>query len=192
MTKDDIQIFVHIPTIKTERLILRRITKGDLFDVFDYAKNPAVSQFLLWYPHISLADTRAYLATVDAYYKKGKFYDWGIEYEGKMIGTAGFSRFDVENNSAEIGYVLSESYWGKGIALEAARAVLKFGFERLGLRRISAKCIVGNSRSESVMRKCAMTCEGVARDAILAKGRYHDIITYAITAPDYKRGYVDG
>ncbi len=189
MTKQDIQIFVHIPTIKTERLILRKISIKDLYDVYDYAKNPAVSEFLLWYPHISLADTRNYLLTVEAYYRKGRFYDWGVEYEGKMIGTVGFSSFDIDNNSAQIGYVLSEEYWGKGIACEAARAVIKFGFERLGLRRISARCIMGNERSEAVMRKCQMNYEGTSKEAILAKGRYKDIITYAITFEDYKNLY---
>ena len=192
MTKEDIQIFIKIPTIKTNRLILRKISQKDVLDVFEYAKNPMVSEFLLWYPHISLADTRAYLATVESFYRKGKFYDWGIEYEGKMIGTAGFSTIDIVNNSAQIGYVLSESYWGLGIALEAAREVIKFGFERLGLRRISARCIVGNVRSEAIMKKCGMIYEGLSRDAVLCKGRYRDIITYAMTVEDYKNLHIEG
>lgn len=190
MTKEDLQLFIRIPRIVTERLTLRRIETKDLSDVNEYAKDPRVSEFLLWYPHLSLGDTRSYLTCVDALYRKGKFYDWGIEYNGKMIGTAGFSAFDIENNSAQIGYVLSHAFWGMGIAHEAASAVIKFGFERLGLRRICARCIAGNERSESVMRKCKMTFEGISRDGILAKGRYRDVLTYAITFKEYRELYL--
>lgn len=189
MTKEDLRIFLKPPTLTTERLTLRKITPNDLLDVFEYAKDPRVSRYLLWYPHLSLGDTRAYLAAVDGLYRKGKFYDWGIEINNKMIGTAGFSSFDIENNSAYIGYVLSHDYWKLGIASEAAKAVIKFGFERLGLRRIAAKCIIENEASIAVMKKCKMLFEGVARDALLVKGNYRSIVTYSLTFNEYRELY---
>ena len=53
----------------------------------------------------------------------------------RMIGTCGFVRFDEENESAEVGYVLHPDYWGQGLAAEALREVLSFGFDRLELHR---------------------------------------------------------
>ena len=189
MRKEDLEMFVRIPEIKTERLTLRRITTKDLFDVFEYAKDPGVSQYLLWYPHISINDTKRYLNTVDTLYRKGRFYDWGVELNGKMIGTVGFSSFDIDNNSAQLGYVITQGFWGQGIATEAALTIIKFGFEKLGLRRIYARCIRGNEASVAVMKKCKMTFEGLARDGILVKGRYCDIITYSITFNEYREYY---
>ena len=73
MTKTDLDIFKSIPTLETERLILRRMKTTDLYDVFDYAKRYEVSEFLLWYPHDELGFTKKYLKVVDTKYKRGEF-----------------------------------------------------------------------------------------------------------------------
>jgi len=187
MKREDLKIFVKIPTINTERLTLRKITQADLNDVYEYGKDTSVSKYLLWSPHPDEYYTRRYLAYLEKKYKEQEFHDWGIEFCGKMIGTVGFTSFDLQNNSAEIGYVLNSSYWGKGIAAEAAKEIIKFGFERLGLARIFAKCLVENEVSKIVMKKCNMQYEGILRAAVLCKNQYKDVTVYAITAEDYFR-----
>ena len=189
MEERDLKLFIKIPTLTTERLTLRRIYPTDINDVFQYASNPAVSRYLLWYPHPDKDYTARYLREVDRRYKKAQFYDWAVTLNstGKMIGTCGFTSFDLPNNSAEVGYVLSEPYWGQGIAPEALRAVITFGFEALYLNRIEAHFMPENRASRRVLEKCMMTPEGVRRESMYAKGRYIDIETYGITAGDYKK-----
>lgn len=187
MTKEQLKLFIKIPTLYTERLILRRITQSDLYDVFDYGSDPSVSKYLLWSPHIDTTYTRYYLNYLTSKYKKGLFYDWGIEYMGKMIGTCGFSSIDIENNSAEIGYVLNSKFWHMGIACEAAKRVIAFGFDILKLKRISARYLDGNDYSGAVASKCGMTYEGRLKSAILCKGEYRDLHIYAMTDEMYRK-----
>ena len=189
MIKEDLEIFKTIPTLETERLILRRMLPSDLADVYDYAKRAEVSEFLLWYPHDTTAFTRKYLKIVDSKYKRGEFYDWAVvcKADGRMIGTAGFTSIDVYNNNAEIGYVLNSDYWGRGLAAEAARAVITFGFEALRLVRIEAKYMTDNLGSKRVTEKCGMREEGILRQSVYAKGRYVDVCLCSILVDEYKR-----
>lgn len=185
MKHSDLKRFIKIPALSTERLILRKIKRSDVFDVFEYTSDERVSRFLLWSAHKTIDFTKRYLAYVDLQYRRGKFYDWGIEYQGKMIGTVGFTSFSVENNSAEIGYVLSSKYWGQGIATEAVKRILEYGFCDLNLNRIVAHYMVGNDGSRRVMDKCHAVCEGVMRGAVFAKNEYHDVTVMSIMRGEY-------
>ncbi|MBQ8371957.1 MAG: GNAT family N-acetyltransferase [Clostridia bacterium] len=185
MTKEDLKIFTKIPRIHTERLELREITTSDLADVNEYATDPEVSRYLLWSPHRDTTHTKLYLNNIRAKYKRAEFYDWGVVYGGKMIGTCGFTAFDISNNSAEIGYVLNRRFWGMGIGYEAARAVMKFGFDRLGLERIEVRFMTDNLASEALAKRCGMKREGTLRRAILAKGEYRDIGICSILRNEY-------
>ena len=186
MEKSALTVFIHPPRLSTLRITLRKITANDLSDMYEYSKDPLLTKYLLWYPHPDITYTSKYLSYVEKQYKKNLYYDFGIEYEGKLIGTCGFSSFDLENDSGEIGYVLSRKYWGQGLASEAVRRVLKFGFEELGLNRIYARIMAGNEKSEALAQGCGMRPEGYFKEAVKAKGEYRDISIYAITKKEYK------
>lgn len=188
MTKNDLKIFTDIPRLHTERLTLRMITPRDLADVNEYAADPSVPRYLLWSVHETIGFTRLYLNNLVARYRRGQFYDWGIEYNGKMIGTCGFTSFDIANNAAEIGYVLNSRFWHMGIGGEAARAVIDFGFEKLGLERIEARYIAENVASERLAQSCGMKHEGILRSAMLVKGEYRDIGVCAILRSEWLQG----
>ena len=164
--------FSNIPTLYTERLTLRKMKVSDADDMFEYASLPQTTRYLTWRPHRSREYTKEYLEYLGTRYASGDFYDWAIILDGKMIGTCGFTRFDPQNDSAEIGYVLNPAYHGREIAAEAAREVIRFGFEELGLHRIEAKYMVGNAASRRVMEKLGMTFEGEHRDAIKLGGNF--------------------
>ena len=171
------KVFSAIPELHTERLLLRKMAVGDCYDMYEYASSAAVTRYLTWSPHPDLDYTKEYLQYIGNHYKLGDFYDWAVilKEENKMIGTCGFTRFHMHHNAAEIGYVINPAYRGRGIADEAVLAVMKFGFERLGLNRIEAKYIMGNEASRRVMEKVGMTFEGVRRGEMLIKGEYRDI-----------------
>ena len=180
------EIFSNIPTLKTERLTLRALRELDAEDMFEYAKNPEVTKYLLWREHKTLAFTKEYLAYIESRYALGDFYDWAITLteSDKMIGTCGFTKIDPINNQAEIGYVLNPAYHHMGIAAEAADAVMKFGFETLSLHRIETKFMQGNDASRAVMERLGMSFEGFERDAVFVKGGYVTVGKYAKLATD--------
>lgn len=179
-------IFSNIPTLESKRCILRRMRIDDAEDMYEYARLPEVTRYLRWSPHPDVYYTSDYLRFISKKYKCGEFYDWGIEDKesGRFIGTCGFVSIDTSNKSAELGYVLSPEYWGKGIATEVVARVIDFGFSRLELNRIYSRYMVENTASRRVMEKCGMRFEGVARKQMMIKNEFRDIGYCAILKND--------
>src|SRR5437867_825399 len=123
-------LFAQLPTLETDRLLLRKITMDDAHDVFAYSSDPEVPKYMPWEPHQSLQDTIDYLKSVMDRNQQNAHGPWGIVHKGdaKLIGTCAYHSWDRNDNRAEIGYVLSRSYWGHGYMPEAVRAIVDFGF----------------------------------------------------------------
>ena len=185
------KIFSNMPTLYTERLSLRVMHPIDAEDMFDYAKRPEVTKYLLWREHEDIYFTLDYLNYINRRYALGDFYDWAIiERESRrMIGTCGFTKIDVPNNSAEIGYVLNPDFHRRGFGREAVKRVLKFGFEELGLNRIEARFMQGNEASLALMKSVGMTFEGYMRDLIFVKGSYRTVGISSILRSEYEKIY---
>ena len=190
MKKESIcSIFMNMPILETERLLLRPMQKDDADDMYAYASRADVTEYLLWSPHPCRGYTEDYLCYISSRYKLGDFYDWAVveKESGKMIGTCGFTRFDPPHNKAEIGYVLNPDYHGRGYATEAAGRVIAYGFEELDLHRIEARFMSGNQASLRVTEKLGMTFEGFMRDGMLVKGSYKTIGISAILDYEWRR-----
>ena len=175
--------------IKTARLTLRALSVTDALDMFEYASRDDVTEYLLWSSHREISYTREYLRYVESRYATGDFYDWAITLteSGRMIGTCGFAAIDTVNNSGEIGYVLNPEYGARGLATEAARAVMEFGFSTLGMHRIEARFMKGNEPSRRVMEKLGMSFEGFSPDAIFVKGEYRTVGRCAVLTGDFRK-----
>lgn len=188
------EVFSNMPTLYTERLLLRPMHPMDAEDMFDYAKRPQVTRYLLWREHEDISFTRDYLNYIGRRYALGDFYDWAVvERESRrMIGTCGFTKIDTANNSGEIGYVLNPDFHRQGFGSEAVRAVLKFGFEELSLNRIEARFMQGNEASLALMRSVGMTFEGYMRDLILVKGSYRTVGISSMLRSEYEKMYAFG
>ena len=172
MNEDMLSIFTKIPTLETDRLTMRKILPCDCADMYDYSRRPETSKFLLWSPHTNLRYTKKYRSYVQTADRNENFYDFALvdKESGRMIGTCGFTGFDLQNNSAEIGYVLHPEFWGKGLAKEAVMRLMTFGFAELRLHRLSAKIMTGNAASKRVAEKCGMRHEATYIEGMLIKG----------------------
>lgn len=181
--------FVKPEKLHTERLLLRAMSVKDVDDMFEYACLPLVTRYLLWAPHESPSYTKHYLKRVVTAYRKGEFFDWGVELlsEKKFIGTCGIAAVDIANNRAEIGYVFNPKYWNCGYASEAVGEVIRYCFEVLDFNRVEARYMLGNDASRRVMEKCGMKFEGVTRGAIFVKDGYCDVGVCAVLASDYRQ-----
>lgn len=189
MKKEKIyRVFSHLPELTTSRLTLRKMLVADTADMYEYACRPDVTKYLTWNPHPDRDYTREYLQYLGSRYATGMFYDWAIIYEPdcKMVGTCGFTSFNCSSDSAEVGYVLNPTYWGKGIVNEALTRVLRFGFEELKLHRIEARFMEGNDRSLRVMEKVGMHFEGIQRESMLVKGNYVNVGICSILASEWE------
>jgi [ribosomal protein S5]-alanine N-acetyltransferase len=182
-----LDILANLPTIETDRLLLRKITLNDANDMFEYASDPQVSEYTMWSTHSSIEDTKYFLKSLLKMYKRRELVDWGIVHkaENKFIGTCGFVEWRMTHSRAEIGYTLSRKYWGEGYMTEAVNAVIDFGFREMLLNKIQARCEVNNIASARVMEKAGMQLEGILRQQIFVKGRYWDLKTYSILKEEF-------
>lgn len=181
-------VFRDMPSIETERLLLRSMSVDDAEGMFAYASDPEVTRYVVWETHGTVDDSRAFLELTVSAYQSGEPAGWGIVHkkDGKFVGTCGVVSWSPEHARAEIGYVLARSYWGRGLVTEAVRAMIRFGFERLNLNRIEARCIEENMASARVMEKAGMRYEGTLRQQEFVKGAYRDMKYYAILRSEYR------
>lgn len=180
-------VFSDLPDLATPRLLLRKLRFEDAEDVFDYASDPEVAKDVTWFPHKSIEDSRAFINFVMKKYDANQTSEWGVVLKetGKLIGTCGFVWWKPEHARAEIGYAMSRRYWGRGLMTEAAGAVMAFGFEKMKLNRLEARCIDTNLGSEKVMLKNGMKLEGVLREMVYEKGAFRTLKTCSILASEY-------
>ena len=111
------EVFGKLPELETERLWLRKVTVEDLVAIHAYAKQEEVARYMTWPAHKTLSDTMDFIDFCLRQYEQKQIAPWGIEYKEnrRLIGTIDFVSWDTKNRIAEIGYVLSPDYWGRGI-----------------------------------------------------------------------------
>ncbi len=181
------KIFNPFPSIKTKRLLLRKIEYSDVEDIYEYASVEEVSKYVVWSPHLSQIESLEFINIIMDKYNHSEPAPWGIEHreDKKMIGTVGFSTWNIEHKSGEIGYVLSKEYWNMGLMTEAVQAVLKFGFTKMKLNRIQAHCEPQNTGSTRVLIKNGFKLEGLIRQPLFVKERFVDLNLFSILKREF-------
>lgn len=174
-------------TLQTERLTLRPFTVEDAPAMFEnWANDPAVTRFLTWTPHESAEVTRALLTLWEEESKSPETYNWGIVFEGKLIGNVSLLKVNTLHERAALGYCMGRKWWGRGIMTEAVRTVLRYCFEEVGFYRITGEHAARNLGSGRVMEKCGLRYEGTLREyCVLHSGEREDIVIRGITRADY-------
>lgn len=188
----DVQkLFTESPVFETDRLILRKLLLSDARDYFEFASSPIVTEQTTWERHVTIDDSIKYLEKIMQRYEKAEEFHWGIVFKstGKLIGRTGLIRIDPIHSKAELGYVVSNQYWNQGIATEATKPILSYGFHELGINRIEARCNYNNVGSYRVMEKLGMELEGILRKQLKIKGEFLDQRMYSILKDDYFRRF---
>ena len=143
--------------LATERLRLRPVTADDLDAVV--AQN-ADARVMTWFGGPMAAEqAAAWMAKQLDHWQKHGFGRMAVDLDGVVVGFVGLTRTDFDAGftpCVEIAWRLAFEHWGKGYATEAARAVVRDGFDRLGLDEIVAITTPGNTRSRRVMERLGM------------------------------------
>lgn len=150
--------------LETKRLILRPWREDDAEDLYKYASGADIGFWAGWPCHTSVENSREIIRTVLC---APETYAVCLKEDGKPIGSIGFHRADLaeKDDEYELGYWIGKPFWGKGLIPEAAREMLRYAFEELGLSRIWCGYYDGNERSRRVQEKLGFvyhhTTEGV-------------------------------
>ena len=147
------------PSIRTERLLLRGWRAGDRAPFAALNGDPVVMEH---FPGtLDTAESDEMADRIEEFFAEHGFGLWAVEVPGvsDFVGFVGLSipRFETHfTPCVEIGWRLAREHWGRGYAPEAARAALRFGFERAGLAEIVSFTVPGNLKSRRVMEKIGM------------------------------------
>lgn len=171
--------------LETGRLVMRPWSEGDAPQHYEYAQNPRVGPSAGWKPHESVEES---LEIINSFIAADETWAVTLKDSGKIIGALGLHRDKKRGpeNIRELGYVLSEPYWGKGLMVEAAKRALRFGFEELELEMISVYHFPFNCQSKRVIEKLGFSFEGILRRAFLRyDGAIFDDYAYSMTAAEF-------
>lgn len=174
--------------IETDRLILRPLKVDDAVEMFNnWASDELATMYMPWDRHTEISVTIEYLKMLEEQYKTEKIYNWGIviKEENILIGTITFVGLSERHRVAEIGYIIGSNWWGNGYVVEAGKALLNYGFHKLGLNRIQAIYHVENTSSGRVLEKLGMKYEGTMRECRLVKGEFISVKQYSILKNEY-------
>jgi [ribosomal protein S5]-alanine N-acetyltransferase len=172
----------------TERLVLREYTEAD-FDALRMIHGDTEVQALRGGAPLTEQETRDEIWYVLAAQQEEprRRYQFMIEHRetGQVVGYCRLTVQDVRARSAEIGYFMHRAAWGQGYATEAARELLRLGFDRLHLHRIYTGCLSTNVGSARVMEKLGLRREGHLLEAQWANGVWGDTLLYAILGREW-------
>ena len=142
-------------TVRTERLLLRRLAWADREAYAAFRFHPEVARWLSPADRDPLAASEATIARFQSSWSTRGYAPWGVFCGGKLIGQCGLN-FVPEFEETEVLWALHPDAWGKGYATEAARAALTFGFETIGLALIFAVTKPENFASQAVMKRLGL------------------------------------
>ena len=176
--------------IETSRLTLRPFTPDDFDDLYAYQSRPDVARYLHWDAR-DRAQAREALAQQceeTALRAEGDWLTFAVVWRaaGKVTGEAGLKLISQEHRQGEIGFVFNPDYHGRGLATEAAEALLTLGFGTIGWHRIIGSCDPRNHPSARLMERIGMRREAHFVHNQMVKGQWADELVYAILDRDWR------
>lgn len=173
----------------TERLILREFRQEDWAEVLTYQSDPLYLRYYEWTERTP-ESVQEFVGMFLAHQQEQPRFKFQLAVTLKstqqLIGNCGIRMKSPGAIEGDIGYELSPAHWGRGYATEAGRAILAFGFTRLGLHRVSSWCVADNTASAHVLQKLGMQPEGRLRENEYYKGRYWDTLVFGILDYEWK------
>lgn len=175
--------------IETPRLVPRPLSEIDLDAMLAYRSLDSVARFQFWEPHsrAMMQDALAQMLESAAAEPRTEHALAVIRRDtGALIGDVVLMIRDAEARQGEIGFTFHPDHGGHGLATEAARAMLAFGFETLGLHRIFGRCDALNEPSWRLMERLGMRREAHFREHAIFKGRWDEELHYAILEDEWR------
>ena len=175
-----------LPVLQTERLILRAFTLEDSEEVVPLIGAREVAATTLRIPHPYSAEDFSHFIT-HMQHESEPVFAITLRQDRKVVGAMGL-RIDQAHQRAELGYWIGTPFWGRGIATEAAKEILRYGFEELRLHRMFAEHFAHNPASGRVLAKIGLKHEGCHRGHVLKWGEFVDAEQYGILRGEWKSG----
>ena len=179
---------LYIPTLESDRLILRKLTAADADDLKEWLAREEL--YTYWGRSVTKGEKDPVCLFTDPRpnVKRPLSHDfiWGIELKSthKVIGL--LEVFDVENDRyGKLGYRVNPDLWNEGICTEALKRSMEFLFSETGFDRLEATAHVNNTASNKVLEKCGFLKEGTIRHGKMVR-EYCDYNIWGFIRDDFQ------
>lgn len=181
--------FLPFLDLETDRLLLRRVNKNDVLEVFSLRSNPETMKFIPRPLVENLDEALEHIQMIDDKIENAEGINWAITLKDdpKLLGIIGHYRIKPEHYRAEIGYMLDPAHHGKGLITEAIKAVIAYGFDVMKLHSIEAIIDPDNIASATVLEKNGFVKEAHLRENEFYNGKFLDTVIYSLLERDYRK-----
>jgi [ribosomal protein S5]-alanine N-acetyltransferase len=178
-----------ISRIETKHYFLRGVNLEDAEALFTFMGDAGTMTYITPHPATSIDEVKNKIMRHLENFKVMKEIPWVIVSKdlGEIIGFFRFHKLNLWHKKAEMGAVIRKDYQQKGVMTEVLKAVLDFGFDRLGLNRIVGDVFADNKGSEKLLQKYGFFKEGQLRQTDFDGVRYHDTVVYSLLKSEYGR-----
>jgi RimJ/RimL family protein N-acetyltransferase len=173
--------FNPFPEIQTNRLLLRRMNEQDAGEILKLRSDENVMRYIDRKRAENIEDAKQWLEIVENALDSNAGITWGIakkENPGVLIGSIGYWRIIKEHYRAEVGYMLSQSFWRQGIMKEALLKVIDFGFREMNLHSIEAHINTLNLASANILLSTGFVQEAHFKENFFWEGTFRDTIVF--------------
>ncbi|MBD3896885.1 GNAT family N-acetyltransferase [Halomonas sp. ML-15] len=174
------------PVIETERLSLRPLVTDDSERLLEIFSDQEVMRYWNTAPWTTIQDSLDFIDESNESMRRQESLVLGVYLKstGELAGKCMLFSYDKASKRAEIGFGLGRSCWGKGYINEAGEALIQYGFNSLGLRRIEAEIDPDNRASAKALEKLGFTQEGLLRQRWEINGVVSDSALYGRLVSD--------
>jgi RimJ/RimL family protein N-acetyltransferase len=176
-------------TIETARLILRPFNADDFDDLYAYQSRPDVARYLHWEARDHAQVRRALEEQCgETTLEEGKWLTFAVVWRevSAVVGEVGLRWLSRKHRQGETGFVFNPDYHGRGLATEAAEAMLALGFGSFGWHRIIGSCDARNHASARLMGRIGMRQEAHFVHSQFVKGEWADELLFAILGQEWR------
>lgn len=176
-----------LPTLSGSNFLLRELRAEDAPALLAMLTTEEVSRFISP-PPTTVEGFEQFIAWTARERAAGNYVCFGIVPSGMTTAVGLFQLRSLEPGfaSCEWGFALGSQFWGTGLFVEGAHAVLNFGVDVIGAQRFEARAAVANGRGNGALRKLGAVQEGILRRSFLRNGQYHDQVLWSILAEDWR------
>jgi len=178
-----------LPVLSNGVLTLRELRMSDAEALLELLTTEEVSRFISP-PPTTVDGFERFIAWAGRERVAGRYICYAVVPDGMdtAIGIFQVRQLDPTFTTAEWGFAIGRAFWGSGVFIAAARMVIDFSFETVGIHRLEARAAVANGRGNGALAKLGAVREAILRRSFLRGGRHHDQALWSIVREDWRRG----
>jgi len=176
-----------LPVLHASRVTLRELRLSDAPSLLAFLHTREVSRFISP-PPTTVDGFERFIEWTHRERAAGTYVCFGVVPDGcdHAVGLFQVRQLNGSFEIAEWGFAIGSEFWGSGVFIEGARAMLAFTFDTIGAIRLEARASVANGRGNGALQKLGATREGLLRRSFLRDGEYHDQVLWSVIASDWR------